>query len=114
VLEELRWREVGLVASATDAEYLESLVCILASACSSELAFNTGILIEQMPPKSRRKIYEVLLSIVENIPSDWPKLHFIQYPQKGNHGKGNEGWWGWIRECKPSREHLKEVEAANS
>lgn len=102
VLEELRWREEGLSASTTDSWDVEALICILASVCRSEMAFNTHSLIEQMSSKSRRKIYEVLLAVVENIPSDWPKLHFIQYPKKRAYGNGNEGWWEWIRETKLS------------
>jgi hypothetical protein len=103
VLEELRWREEGLLRNVVDGYEVESLLCILTSVCRSELAFNTHSLIEQMSGKSRRKMYEILLAIVENIPSDLPKLHFIQYLKKGAYGKGNEGWSEWIRENKRSR-----------
>ena len=112
VLEELRWREEGLLTNSTDSWHLEELVCTLAGACRSELAFNTGILIEQMSPKSRRKIYEVLLTIVENIPSSLPKLHTLQYPKKGSHD--NDGWSSWFLERHRSREYLEEVMAGRA
>lgn len=108
VLEELRWREEGLLSSATDSEYLEGLICILTSVCRSEMAFLTHSLVEQMEAKSRCKIYEVLLAIVENIPSREPKLHFNQYLKKGAYGNGDEGWWAWISECRVSSERLEE------
>jgi hypothetical protein len=71
---------------------------VVASVCCSETAFGTHILLEQMSPESRRNMCEILLSIVENIPSDLPKIQFSQPPAKGNCSNGNEGWWGWIRD----------------
>ena len=54
VLEELRWREEGLLAGAVDSRRLEAVVCALARDCRSEVAGNTSFLIGQMSPKSRR------------------------------------------------------------
>jgi hypothetical protein len=75
VLEELRWREAGLIADTVDVERLDSLVRTLARCCRSECAPNAHTLIERLSPKIRRQVYEVLLPIVENLPTRRPRLH---------------------------------------
>jgi len=75
VLEELRWREEGLLVDAIDSERLDSLVSTLARCCRSECAPNAHNVIEGMSPKVRRQVYEVLLPIVESRPTRLPQLH---------------------------------------
>src|SRR6266850_6473639 len=55
---------------------------------------------------------EVLLTIVEGIPSRRPKLHTLQYPKKGSHG--NDGWSGWFLERCRSPEDLERVKACRA
>src|SRR5260370_3800014 len=96
VLEELRWREEGLHADKVDAQRLEALVCALARDCRSAVAASTSTLVEKVSPKSRRQMYEVLLTIVENCPSRWPNLHSLERPIKGAYryvGR-SERYWG--------------------
>jgi hypothetical protein len=96
VLEELQWREEGLLTDKVDAQRLEVLVCALARDCRSTVAANTSALVEKVSPKSRRQMYEVLLTIVENVPSRRPNLHSLERPIKGAYRYG--GWSEWSEE----------------
>jgi hypothetical protein len=83
-LEEFRWRENGLQTDSTDEYHVEALVNILALVSRSKFPFNVNRLIHRMTPQSRRLIYEVLLALVENIPTRDPLLH--------------DGWGRWFHE----------------
>src|SRR5260370_27390180 len=96
VLEELQWREEGLLTDKVDAQRLEALLCGLARDCRSTVAANTSALVEKVSPKSRRQIYEVLLTIVENFPSRRPNLHSLERPIKVAYRYG--GWSEWSEE----------------
>jgi hypothetical protein len=106
VLEELRWREEGLQTDTTDGWRLEALVCTLAQVCRSEVADNTEKLIETMSAESRRKIYEVLLLLVENIPTRVPILHISEYSKKRS--CATEGWSIWHSERRSSPSYFAE------
>jgi hypothetical protein len=93
VLEELKWREEGLESKTMTADRLEALVCSLARDCRSKVPENTSVLIEKMSPKSRRQIYEVLLTVVEHLPCRRPTLHNSDRPVKGAYYGG--GWMDW-------------------
>jgi hypothetical protein len=107
VLEELRWRETRLLENRADTEDLETLISTLARSCRSELATNTRELIEQMSGHSRRLMFEILLCVIENIPSRWPKLHYTGQPKKG--WGGEDGWSMWFRERTFSQEFAEDV-----
>ena len=93
VMEELRWREAGLVCNAVDAERLESVVCAIARDCRSTVAPNMTGLISKMSAKSRRQMYEVLLVVLEGLPVRKPALHSLQHPRRGACEQG--GWLDW-------------------
>lgn len=84
VLQEFRWREAGLQTDSTDDWHLEALVNILAQVSRSKFPFNTNRLIQRMSPQSRRQMYEVLLAVVENIPTRDPII--------------NDGWGRWFHD----------------
>ena len=92
-LEELRWREAGLLSKTVDVERLESLVCALARDSKSSVALNMTYLIQRMSAASRRQMYEVLLVILEGLPFRRPALHGLQRPRNGAYERG--GWLDW-------------------
>jgi hypothetical protein len=107
VLDELKWREEGLETKAVDADRLEALVCALARDCRSKVSENISVLIGNISPKSRRQIYEVLLTVVENFPSRRPNLHSSAHPMKGAYYGG--GWIDWHNAHWSSQEFRDDV-----
>ncbi len=96
VLKEFRWREDGLRTDSTDDWHVEALINILAQVSRSKFPCNTNRLIPQMSSQSRRLIYEVLLAVVENIPTRDPII--------------NDGWGRWRSDyylAPPSKEKLE-------
>lgn len=89
-LQEFRWREDGLQTDSTDDYHVEALVNILAQVSRSKFPYGINRHICKMTPQSRRFIYEVLLAVVENIPTRDPFL--------------NDGLGRWFHERCSSKE----------
>jgi hypothetical protein len=100
VLKEFRWREDGLRTNSTDDWHVEALVNILAQVSLSNFPCNINRLIQRMSPQSRRLIYEVLLAVVENIPTRDPII--------------NDGWGRWFHDRTFSQEHWEQVKAGRA
>jgi hypothetical protein len=104
VLKEFRWREDGLRTDSTDDWHVDALVNILAEVSRSKFLHSTNRLIPQMSPQSRHLIYEVLLDVVENIPTLDPII--------------NDGWGRWYHDrafdphCYKQAMEMRELEKA--
>lgn len=96
VINELKWREDCLRKKTLDAKSLESLICAVARDCRSEMCTYAANILRDIPARSRRLIFEVLLSIVENLPSRLPSLHELNYPTAGSYYQ--HGWLDWQKE----------------
>ncbi|HWV99162.1 MAG TPA: hypothetical protein VNZ64_05655 [Candidatus Acidoferrum sp.] len=107
VLAELRWREEGLLQKNVEPERLTALIHSLARDCRSQAPDSTLALVSTMSGLSRRKMYQVVLAIVEDLPTRLPSLHTIERLPKG--GCYNGGWPDWHRERVLTKEFHEDV-----
>lgn len=93
VLEELKWREDGLIESENSSEHLRCILFALASYSNSVVGDFAVYALEEMTPESRGIIYRLLLTLVENLPTRLPVLSSWNLPEKrtGRH----DGWMEW-------------------
>ena len=98
-LEELKWREEGLNADDISDWKLRSMVCALARDCGSTVEEASLQEFESIEPATRRKIYQVLLEIIETLPHKWPSLHTGIRPDKNFRGFRG-GWSDWLSQCR--------------
>ena len=74
-LNEYKWRERPFVDGYVDSLQIESALTTLAVACRSKVPYPTHAFFTGISDESRLVLYEVLLGIIERIPSRHPVRH---------------------------------------
>lgn len=88
ILQEYRLREEHLNKEDVNALAIESLVYAVASECRSEiglLAQPLHSLLKGQTLGARKLMFSIFLSIVENIPSKYPRLGTLTPPKRGKY-----------------------------
>lgn len=83
VLEEYQWREQNLQREDVNPLAIEALAYTVAAECRSEVEFPLCSSLAELKPDSRKVLFEILLTIVENIPARKPRLHTLNPPRRG-------------------------------
>jgi hypothetical protein len=92
VLAEYAWREAHRSAPDVHPLAVESMVYAIARECRSEVGFPICSDLADLSPRARKTIFEILLAIVENIPSKSPRLHTLTPPERGHY---HFPWLDW-------------------
>lgn len=92
ILEEYAWREHQLNSNDVHPLAVEALVYAVAAECRSEVGFALHALFAAQTPQARKCFFMVLLAIVENTPSNYPRLHTLTPPRKG---WPTDAWMEW-------------------
>lgn len=96
VLEEYRWREVGRTAEVVASKRIRSLIYALVAAARTSADEVDVARIVDLPAPSRKVLHDIILSMVENLPTKCPVLHMNLIPRKGAYYSG--GWLDWMNE----------------
>lgn len=98
ILQEYRWREENLNQNDVEPMAVESLIYAIAGECRSEIglvAQPLPVLLDKQTAKARKLMFSILLSIVENIPAAYPRLHTLMPPKRGSYFNP---WMEWANE----------------
>jgi len=96
VLEELRWRETGRAKDCVDSYRIRSLIYALADKSRTSVDEASVAKIQDLPIRSRRVLHDIVLSMVENLPTRRPVLRRERGPLRPSLHDG--GWIEWGRE----------------
>jgi hypothetical protein len=85
VLEEYAWRERNLDAPDVDPIGIIGLVWAVTAECRSEIPFALHSYFNSQTPETRKCVYLLFLTILENLPYRTPRLRMGRAPLKGRH-----------------------------
>jgi len=94
VLEEFRWREEGRRAREVEVARVRSLLFALAAAYRIPVDDALSMALESYSAAARKGVHDLLLLMLERLPTAKPVLHMDRRPQKGHH-YNNGGWTDW-------------------